>query len=69
VELILAGFALIAIIDLLPLLKNRSWIEAIVFLVLFIPALTLALLEYKGIGAPSIMVVLDALLKSIGLSY
>jgi hypothetical protein len=67
--LILIGFALIALIDLTPLIRRRSWRGLAAFLLLFVPALTLAILQVNGIQVPSVMILLWKALKAIGLSY
>ncbi len=67
--LILIGFALIALIDLTPLIRRRSGREVTAFLFIFAAALTLALLQVNGVEVPSSMLLLDDALKALGLSY
>lgn len=67
--LLLAGFVLIALIDLIPLIRKRSWRGIVALLLLFIPALTLSILLMSNINVPSILVVIGNALKSIGISY
>ncbi len=66
---VLIFFALILLIDLYPIVRRRSWRGAFGFLLLFIPALTLAILQQKNIEVPSLMLALGDLLKSWGISY
>ncbi|HWQ74206.1 MAG TPA: hypothetical protein VN441_02710 [Syntrophomonas sp.] len=67
--LILAGFALIALIDLVPIIRKRSWRGALTFLLFFIPALTLAVLREIRIEVPSVLILLGEALKALGISY
>ncbi len=62
-------FVLILLIDLIPLLRRRPKRGILAFLLLWLPALTLAVLYAIGVKVPSTMLVLGELLKSIGLSY
>lgn len=66
---IVLGFALIALIDLPTLLRERAWRDVAAFLVLFLPALAIALMIERGAKVPSAMRVLGEALKSMGLSY
>ncbi|MPN44748.1 hypothetical protein SDC9_192313 [bioreactor metagenome] len=68
-ELILAGFALIALIDLTPIIRKRAWRCMLVFLLLFIPALTLAILREANVEVPSVMMLARDVFKSLGISY
>ncbi|MEL7621965.1 MAG: hypothetical protein AAGU12_00095 [Clostridiales bacterium] len=67
--MILIGFALILLLDLLPIVRRRSWRGAIGFFLFFIPALTLAILRQKNVEVPSLMLALGDWLKSWGISY
>jgi len=67
--LILAGFVLIALIDLVPIIRKRSWRGALIFLLIFIPALTLAVLQGIRIEVPSVLILLGKALKALGISY
>lgn len=67
--LVLAGFALIALIDLIPLIRRRSGRGAAAFIILFVPALTLAVLLVNGVEVPSMLLLLQDMLKALGLSY
>lgn len=66
---ILGGFALIALIDLMPLIRRHNKRAVAAFLVLFVMALTLACLQNLGVEIPSVMNLLGDLFKSIGLAY
>jgi len=67
--LIFIGFALIVLIDLIPIIRKHSGRGALAFLLLFIPALTLTMLQAYKIEVPSIMLLLGSLLKTLGISY
>ena len=67
--LMLVGFGLVALIDLVPLIKRRSRRGVAGFLVMLATALTLAVLEAKGIDVPSIMLLWGDVLRPLGLSY
>jgi Mg/Co/Ni transporter MgtE len=67
--LVLAGFTLVALIDLIPMIRRRSGRAAAAFFVLFVPALALAVLQSIKIEVPSIMTLLGTLLKALGISY
>lgn len=67
--LILIGFTLIILIDLIPIIRKRSARNTLVFLLLFIPALILAMLQAYKIEVPSIMLLIGDFLKMLGVSY
>ena len=67
--LILAGFALIALVDLVPIIRKHSMRGVLAFLLFFIPALTLALLQVNKVEVPSILILLGDWLKALGISY
>ncbi len=67
--LILAGFALIALIDLVPVIRRRSGHTAAAFLLFFVPALALAVLQAQGVELPSAMILLWKALHALGLNY
>ncbi|WP_099205256.1 hypothetical protein [Scatolibacter rhodanostii] len=62
-------FAIIAWIDLLPLIRKRSWKGIAALLFFFIPALVLAVLWNYKIQVPSTLLTLGEALKSMGISY
>lgn len=61
--------AAVLLIDLPPLIKNKNRRELIVFLVIFVLTAALSVLVALDIPMPSPLLVLDDLLKGIGLSY
>lgn len=67
--LLLIGFALIALIDLVPLLRRRSWRAAAAFLFLFAAALTLSVLLVNGVKVPSVLILLGDAVRALGISY
>lgn len=66
---LLCGFALIALIDLIPIIRKKSWRALIVFLVLYLSALAISVLLVLNIDVPSTMIILDKALKAVHLSY
>jgi hypothetical protein len=67
--LILAGFALIVLVDLIPIIQKRSGRSAFALLLFFIPALVLAVLLQLKIEVPSLMLLLGNLLKMLGINH
>lgn len=66
---VLIGFAAIALKDLIPLVRQRSKRGILAFLLLFLPALALSVLQAAGIEVPSFMALLGSAVKAMGLSY
>ncbi len=66
---VLISFALIILIDLVPIIRKRSWRDILAFLLLLLPALTLAVLRESRIQVPSLLIVLGDMLKAWGISY
>ncbi|MEA4919405.1 MAG: hypothetical protein VB078_00565 [Clostridiaceae bacterium] len=66
---LLMGFVLIAVIDLVPLIIKKSKNGVPVFLLIFIPTLVLSIMLKLNIKIPSIMIWLGDVLKKIGISY
>lgn len=67
--LLLVSFALIALKDLIPLVRQRSKRGIAAFLLLFLPALALSILQAVGIEVPSALALLGSAVKAMGLSY
>lgn len=67
--LLLIGFAVIALMDLPPLIRQRSWRGIAAFCLLFLSALTLSVLQTMGVEVPSIMLLLGKLVRAMGLGY
>ena len=67
--LILAGFAVIALVDMVPLVSNHSSRGTLAFLLIFTPALALAVLQVNKVDIPSVLLLLGNLLKMVGISY
>jgi len=67
--LLLTGFTIIALIDLIPLIHRRSKSGIVVFTVIFITALTLAILQINKVEVPSVLILLGDALKAFGISY
>lgn len=67
--LIVIGFTLIVLIDLVPILRRHSWRGLLAFLLFFIPALTLAVLQEYKVEVPSLLILLGKVLKALGISY
>jgi hypothetical protein len=69
VLLIALCFAAIAIVDLGPILRKRRWWDAVAWLVVFAPAIAIAVLLEMKVKVPSAMLLIGKVLKEIGLSY
>lgn len=67
--LIICAFILIALFDLIPIIRDRSWAQMAAFITVFIPALTLALLLKLNFTVPSLLLLWGNLIKWLGLSY
>jgi hypothetical protein len=67
--LILTGFTLIALIDLIPLIRRHAKREIAAFSIVFITALTLAILQINKVEVPSVLILLGDALKALGISY
>lgn len=67
--LVILGFAFIILVDLPPLLRDKSSRELMVFVAIFILGLIMAVLTALGIHIPSAIIALGRLLKMIGLSW
>lgn len=65
----IASFAVIAIIDLIPLIRRRKPRAVAAFVLCFAVALTLALLSAFEVQAPSIMKAWKAFFDWIGIGY
>lgn len=66
---ILTGFALIALIDLMPLIRQRKGRAIAAFLVIFVVALPLAVLPALNIEVPSVMYAWRDFIRWLGLGY
>jgi hypothetical protein len=69
VAIILTGFTLLLLVDLVPVLRRRSWRTALAFLLFFLPALVLAVLRKNMAEVPSLLLFLGDVLKAWGVSY
>lgn len=67
--LILAGFVIIALIDLIPLIRQHAKNGIAAFSIVFITALTLSILQINKVEVPSILILLGDALKALGISY
>ena len=63
------GFALIIMIDLVPLFRRRSVRGVIAFLFILLPAMALTFLRIKKIEVPSLMKLIGDFMKAWGISY
>lgn len=65
--LLIAGFAVIAVIDLPPLIKEKKVKDIVVFALFFLAAFIVALLQLWGVDIPSVIkgirYILETLLK------
>ncbi|MPN17919.1 hypothetical protein SDC9_165276 [bioreactor metagenome] len=67
--LILTGFALIALIDLIPLIRQHTKSGIAAFSIIFMTALTLTILQTNKVEVPSVLILLGDALKAWGISY
>ncbi|MPM57416.1 hypothetical protein SDC9_104238 [bioreactor metagenome] len=67
--LILTGFTLIALIDLIPLIRQHAKSGIAAFSIVLITALTLAILQINKVEVPSVLILLGDALKALGISY
>lgn len=67
--LILIGFTIIALIDLIPLIRQHSKSGIAAFSIIFMTALTLAILQKNKVEVPSVLLLLDGALRALGISY
>jgi len=67
--LILTGFTIIALIDLIPLIRQHSKSGIAAFSIIFMTALTLAILQKNKVEVPSVLLLLDGALRALGISY
>jgi hypothetical protein len=67
--LILAGFAIMTLIDLIPLIRQHAKNGIAAFSIVFITALTLAILQISKVEVPSVLILIGDALKALGISY
>lgn len=67
--LILAGFSLLLLLELPPLIRKGQKNAVITFLIVFFLALALGLLQDAGITIPSVFTPWERLLRALGLYY
>ncbi len=66
---IIIGFTLVLLIDIKPLLHSENKSGMVTFLVIFLIALSLAVLQFFKVEIPSIMMFLGDIVKALGLDY
>lgn len=66
---VVVGFAIVALIDLPPLLQQKKWRAVTAFVCVFAVGLTLEVLTVLKIQVPSALEVLGKLVQRLGLSY
>lgn len=69
VWVVISGFALIALLDFLPLIRRKKWRAAAAFACVFFAALTLEVLTVFHIEIPSVMSAWEGFIRWIGLGY
>lgn len=67
--ILLLAFALLALVDLGPLIRKKSRRGIKGFFILFIPALILAVLLKNKVEVPSLLISLGSIFKALGISY
>ena len=63
------GFGLIALWDLLPLIRRKEWSGMVAFLLVFLPALTLAVLNRLNVEVPSVLEYVEKAMQTMGISF
>lgn len=66
---IITVFVIILLMDLEPMLRKGSAKGLVVFLLIYLPALTLMILWQLKIPVPSVLLMLGSAMKSVGLNY
>lgn len=66
---IVVGFALILLIDFVPLVRRRCKRAIIAFCIFFVAGLCLAFLKLFNVQVPSALLVIGYALKNIGIGY
>ncbi|MEA4891224.1 MAG: hypothetical protein VB085_01490 [Peptococcaceae bacterium] len=66
---VIGGFALIAWLDFLPLIRRKKWRAAAAFICVFAAALTLELLTVLNIEIPSTLSACEDFIRWLGLGY
>lgn len=66
---IITVFVIILLMDLEPMLRKGSAKGLVVFLLIYLPALTLMILWQLKIPVPSVLLILGSAMKSVGLNY
>lgn len=66
---IFVGFAILALLDLSPLILSRQKRTILAFLILFFAALALSVMLKIGVQIPSILIMMQSIFYSIGLHY
>ncbi|MGI5935559.1 MAG: hypothetical protein ACOX7I_01965 [Oscillospiraceae bacterium] len=66
---VIVAYVLVALLELIPIIKSRSWRHIVIFGVLFTISFALAILLKLKVRVPSIMLFLGDLLRSCHLTY
>lgn len=66
---VIGGFALIGLLDLLPLIRRKKWRAVAAFICLFVIGLTLEILAVLHIKVPSVMYGWEGLIRWLGMGY
>jgi len=66
---VILGFGLIALIDVVPLMRRKKWRAVAAFSTAFAIALTLAVLKMLNVQMPSVMYAWRDLIQWLGLAY
>ncbi len=67
--IVIVGFIIIALIDLIPLIKQRKTLAIVAFSVFFALALTYGLLNAFDVEVPSIMKAWKSFFEWLGIAY
>jgi len=66
---VIGGFALIALMDFLPLIRRKKWRAVAAFVCTFCAALTLEVLMVLNIEIPSVMSAWESFIRWLGMGY
>jgi hypothetical protein len=62
-------YILFIILDLIPLIKQKNYKEAFIFIIFFVTSLFLGIATIKGVTIPSVDEALEDLLEKLHIGY
>lgn len=69
VWIVVIGYALIVLLDFLPLVRRKKWRAAAAFICVFLIALTLEVLTVSHVEIPSVLSGLARFVRWLGMGY